>query len=88
MAIGHSNGTILVYDLELTSTVPYEDNKNILLFELLHKFNFHRSGVSCILFDDNNTTMYSGGQDTYIVVYDLVSDTAQYKLMGHKEQVT
>lgn len=29
--------------------------------------------------------MYSGGQDTYIVVYDLVSDQAQYKLMGHKE---
>ena len=88
MAIGHSNGTILVYDLELESTAPSEDNKDILLFELLHKFNFHRSGVSCILFDDNNTTMYSGGQDTYIVVYDLVSDTAQYKLMGHKEQVT
>jgi WD40 repeat protein len=32
--------------------------------------------------------MYSGGQDTYIVVYDLASDQAQYKLMGHKENIT
>mmetsp|Transcript_1866 Transcript_1866/g.2552 ORF Transcript_1866/g.2552 Transcript_1866/m.2552 type:complete len:103 (-) Transcript_1866:2318-2626(-) len=32
--------------------------------------------------------MISGGQDTYIVVYDLVADAAQYKLMGHKEEVT
>ena len=32
--------------------------------------------------------MFSGGQDTYIVVYDLVSDQAQYKMKGHKEQIT
>ena len=88
LAIGYSSGTILVYELDLAQTAPDQDNKDIMLFDLAHKFNFHRSGVSCILFDDNNTTMYSGGQDTYIVVYDLVSDTAQYKLMGHKEQIT
>lgn len=32
--------------------------------------------------------MISGGADTYIVVYDLVSDQAQFKLLGHKEPVT
>mmetsp|Transcript_11147 Transcript_11147/g.18705 ORF Transcript_11147/g.18705 Transcript_11147/m.18705 type:complete len:309 (-) Transcript_11147:1700-2626(-) len=31
--------------------------------------------------------MVSGGQDTYLVVYDLVSDQALYKLMGHNEPV-
>lgn len=41
-----------------------------------------------IYFDDQNTQMFSGGQDTYIVVYDLVSDQAQYKMKGHKEQIT
>lgn len=43
----------------------------------------HHSGVSSIHFDNGNTEMFSGGQDTYIVVYDLVSDQAMYKLLGH-----
>jgi len=30
----------------------------------------------------------SGGQDTYIVVYDLVADLAQFKLMGHSDHIT
>jgi len=54
----------------------------------VHQFALHKSGVSSILFTDENTQMISGGQDTYIVVYDLVADAAQYKLMGHKEEVT
>lgn len=29
-----------------------------------------------MFFEDNNTQLYSGSQDTYIVVYDLVSDSA------------
>lgn len=40
------------------------------------------------MFDDENTQLYSGGQDTYIVIYDLVADAAQFKLMGHKEEVS
>lgn len=44
--------------------------------------------MASLLFDKNNTELYSGGQDTYIVVYDLVADRALFKLMGHREQVT
>jgi len=43
----------------------------------------HNSGITSIHFDNANTEMFSGGQDTYIVVYDLVSDQAMYKLVGH-----
>lgn len=32
--------------------------------------------------------MASGSQDTYIVIYDLVADTAQFKLLGHNEAIT
>ena len=51
LAIGYSTGTILVYNLDPT------DGE----FEMLHKFQFHRTGISAIYFDDDNTTMYSGG---------------------------
>ena len=32
--------------------------------------------------------MASGSQDTYIIIYDLVADTASFKLMGHSDHVT
>jgi len=32
--------------------------------------------------------MASGSEDTYIVIYDLVADTASFKLMGHSDVVT
>ena len=88
IAIGYSQGTILVYNLDIGNALPDPDNAEHLLFEQLHQFSFHRSSISTIIFDENNTLMYSGGNDTYIVVYDLVSDQAQFKLTGHKEQIT
>jgi U3 small nucleolar RNA-associated protein 12 len=32
--------------------------------------------------------MASGSSDTYIVIYDLVAETAQFKLLGHNEEIT
>jgi hypothetical protein len=29
--------------------------------------------------------MASGSADTYIIVYDLIADTAQFKFLGHNE---
>ena len=76
LAIGYSSGTIIVVDLDLDNSLPDEDNKSLIQFSMLHKFSFHKTAVTTIIFDDNNTQMFSGGQDTYIVVYDLVSDSA------------
>jgi U3 small nucleolar RNA-associated protein 12 len=78
IAIGYSSGTILIYSLK----VEGED------LDLLHKFVFHRSNVTTIEFFNNNTQLASGSSDTYIIVYDLLSDTASFKLLGHNEQVT
>ena len=88
LAIGYSSGTIIVVELDVATAVPDEDNHTQLCFNVVHKFAFHKTAVTCILFDDNNTQLFSGGQDTYIVVYDLVSDSAQFKLTGHKEEIT
>ena len=78
IAIGYSSGTILVYDL----TVPYRT------IDQRHHFSFHRSAVTCISFFSEETQMASGSQDTYIIIYDLVADTASFKLMGHSDHVT
>ena len=43
-------------------------------FALAHKFSLHRSAVTCISFDTEGIQMFSGSQDTYIVVYDLLAD--------------
>lgn len=56
--------------------MPDYDNPDQLSLKQLNKFSFHKSGVTCLLFDENNTALYSAGQDTYIVVYDLVSERA------------
>jgi hypothetical protein len=76
LAIGFSTGTILVIDLDLANASEEDNKDSKAAFATLHKFQFHRSAVSCMLIDDSNTTLYSGSQDTYIVTYDLVADQA------------
>ena len=57
-------------------------------FEQVHSFEFHRSAVTAIVFSDENTQLISGSADTYIIVYDLITSTAEFKLLGHTEQVS
>jgi len=57
-------------------------------FEQMHSFEFHRSPVTAMIFTDENTQLISGAADTYIVLYDLVTSTAEYKLMGHTQPIT
>ena len=78
LAVGFSSGTIIVYNLKAEGEE----------LEQLHLFNFHRSPITSIVFFNNNTQMASGSADTYIIIYDLIADTAQFKLLGHNEQIT
>lgn len=79
IAIGYSTGTILVYNLKIGG----EEEKQQL--EQAHQFSFHRSPVTCMEFFNNNSQLASGSADTYIIIYDLIADTAQFKLLGHNE---
>ena len=80
IAIGYSSGSILVYRLKL------QEQENMI--EKVHQFTFHRSPVTAVEFFNDNTQMASGSNDTYIIVYDLIADTAQFKLLGHNESIT
>jgi hypothetical protein len=47
LAIGFSSGTILIYDLDVAHGLGEGEED----FVQLHKFQFHRTGVSTIYFD-------------------------------------
>lgn len=81
LSIGYTSGTVLVFAMEMG-----EDAKPI--FEQQHQFSFHKSAVNCLIITDEGTQLISGGADSYIIIYDLVSSAAEYKLMGHTGAVT
>jgi hypothetical protein len=41
-----------------------------------------------MIFSDENTRLISGSADTYIILYDLITSTAEFKLMGHTEPIS
>lgn len=86
LAIGYQDGAVLVFDL--TEQAQEQTVMTVSDFEQLHSFEFHRSPITALVFADENTQLISGAQDTYIILYDLVNSTAEYKLMGHTEPVT
>lgn len=79
VAVGYTSGTILVYQAE---------ESEALKFEQVHQFSFHKSAVNVIIFAEDGTQLISGGADSYIILYDLVASTAEYKLIGHTGPVT
>jgi U3 small nucleolar RNA-associated protein 12 len=51
-------------------------------------FNGHKSAITVLAFDDLGVRLASGSKDTDIIVWDLVAEVGQFKLRGHKDQVT
>jgi U3 small nucleolar RNA-associated protein 12 len=51
-------------------------------------FNGHKSAITVLVFDKTGTRLASGSKDTDVVIWDLVAEVGQYKLRGHKDQVT
>lgn len=51
-------------------------------------FNGHKSAITQLAFDKSGVRLASGSKDTDIIVWDLVAEIGQYKLRGHKDQIT
>lgn len=51
-------------------------------------FNGHKSAISTLAFDRSGVRLASGSKDTDVIIWDLVAEVGQYKLRGHKDQVT
>ena len=91
LAIGHSLGTILVLNTEQKVDEQTQAKENITMrcpFEIMHRFNFHKSAITALCFSNDSTKLISGGADTYLIQYDLVSSMAEFKLLGHTQSIT
>ena len=89
IAVGYNDGTILVFDLdEQLADGATVDINTESRFEKVNQFSFHKSAITSIIFTQDNTQLISGGADSYIIIYDLVTSTAEYKLLGHAESIT
>ncbi|KAK5014839.1 beta transducin, partial [Cryomyces antarcticus] len=73
-AMGYGDGSIRVWDAVTA---------NIII-----SFNGHRSAVTKLVFDNGGSRLASGAKDTDIIVWNLVSELAEFKLRGHKDQIT
>lgn len=51
-------------------------------------FNGHKSAITILAFDKSGVRLASGSKDTDVIIWDLVAEVGQYKLRGHKDQVT
>lgn len=75
LAVGYLNGSVSVF--------PLNDAGESVIFE------GHQSSVACLAFDsDEGLRLASGGKDTDIIVWDIVSQRGLYRLKGHKNEVT
>ena len=56
--------------------------------QVVVKLHGHRKKVECLAFNKDNSMLVSGGDDTDIIVWDIVSRQGRFRLRGHKDAVT
>ncbi|GMR34732.1 hypothetical protein PMAYCL1PPCAC_04927, partial [Pristionchus mayeri] len=76
LAIGYSDGSLRLYD----RTAEDQSSFTSLIG--------HRSGVNAIAFSHDGLSVATGGKDSTVVLWDLVSGSGIVKLNGHKDSIT
>ncbi|XP_055305493.1 WD repeat-containing protein 3 [Sitodiplosis mosellana] len=75
LAVGFADGVVRIFNLQST----FEDEP---------QFSLHRSGVNILRYDSAGLRLASGGQDTDIVIIDIVTATGKCRLTGHSGAIT
>ena len=70
----YGDGSIRLWDARTATTVI--------------SFNGHHSAVTTLAFNTSGVRLASGGQDTDVIIWDLIEEVGLYKLRGHQNQVT
>lgn len=73
-AVGYEDGSIRLWDSKIATTIL--------------NFNGHKSAITILAFDKSGVRLASGSKDTDVIIWDLVAEVGQFKLRGHKDQVT
>ncbi len=74
LAVGYSNGSIIVYDMKNDYTQ-------------VKKFSLHKSAITSLDFNSSGNYLASGSKDTLIYVWDLIGESVLYKLTGHTNNI-
>ncbi|KAI6184384.1 Utp12 domain-containing protein [Aphelenchoides bicaudatus] len=78
LAIGYSDGEVHLYRSEGKKG---EFGEPII-------FTGHRTGVNALAFSNDGLTLASGGKDSIVVLWDIVSESGIYRFIGHKSTIT
>ncbi|EEY18613.1 DOM34-interacting protein [Verticillium alfalfae VaMs.102] len=73
-AVGYEDGSIRLWDSKIATVIV--------------NFQGHSSAITHLAFDKAGVRLASGSKDTDVIIWDLVAEVGQYKLRGHKDQVT
>lgn len=74
LAVGHSDGHIAIWNLQS--------------YERITQFTGHKSEITALNFNQQNSLLVSGSKDTTIVVWDIVAEKGLFRLLGHKNVIT
>ncbi|KAF3346349.1 U2-associated protein [Verticillium dahliae VDG2] len=73
-AVGYEDGSIRLWDSKIAMVIV--------------NFQGHSSAITHLAFDKAGVRLASGSKDTDVIIWDLVAEVGQYKLRGHKDQIT
>lgn len=64
----------------------YEDGEVVLLemgsFTFRATFDNHKSGITCIRFDRDDSKLMTASLDTAIIVWDIISESSLFKFLS------
>ena len=72
--MGYEDGSIRLWDSKIATVIV--------------RFNGHRSAVTALAFDKSGVRLASGSKDTDLMLWDLIEEKGEFKLRGHKDQIT
>ncbi|CAF0782132.1 unnamed protein product [Didymodactylos carnosus] len=75
LAVGYQNGILKLFDID-------KNNEPVITF------HGHKSSISTLAFTHDSSTLVSGGKDTDIIAWDLITESGLYRLRGHKAPIT
>lgn len=73
-AVGYEDGSIRLWDSKIATVIVL--------------FNGHRSAITALAFDKAGVRLASGSKDTDLMLWDLIEERGEFKLRGHKDQIT
>ena len=74
LAVGYNDGKVRLFDFNSS--------------DCLAVLCGHKSEVTCLNFNQNDTLLLSGGKDTNIVIWDVIDQVGLYRLLGHSDAIT